>query len=190
VYFRGASPQTIPSFTYNNIQFSGAGLKTLSGTTAVNGALTINSASELNLGASVLTLAGSGTPLVNQGTFTCGTSTVNYTNAISAVITAVDYYNLNGTGGGRTFSTSADIGIAGTFTPGGGAYTVSGSTVDFNGTGNQDIPTFTFNKLIVSNAGSKKISASVTVACQTINVNDDASVEINADGGGRLNVLQ
>jgi hypothetical protein len=190
VYFRGTSPQTIPAFTYNDVEFSGAGLKTLGGTTAVNGILTINPASELNLGSSVLTMAGSGTPLVNQGTFTCGTSTVNYTSAGSTVVTAVDYYNLDGTGGNRTFSTSADIGIGGAFTPGGGTYIITGSTVDFNGIGNQDIPTFTFNKLIVSNAGTKKISASVTVSCKTIDVNDDASVQINADGGGRLDVTQ
>ncbi|MEO8173358.1 MAG: hypothetical protein ABI581_09755, partial [Sediminibacterium sp.] len=190
VFFRGASPQIIPAFTYNDVQFSGAGLKTLSGTTTVDGLLTINPSSELDLGSFVLTLTGNGTPLVNLGTFTAGTSTVNYSSASSVVITALDYYNLDGTGGNRTFSTSADIGIAGTFTPGAGTYIVTGSTVDFNGIGDQDLPTFTFDKLIVSNAGSKKILASVTVTCKTMNVTDEASVLINGDAGGRLDVTQ
>ncbi|KMR62695.1 hypothetical protein EY01_15805, partial [Staphylococcus aureus] len=72
---------------------------------------------------------------------------------------------------------------------GGGAYTITNSTVDFNGSGAQTIPAFTFHDLLVSNAGIKLIPASIIVACQTIDIKGNASVEINADGGGRLNVL-
>jgi hypothetical protein len=137
-----------------------------------------------------LNLSGSGTPLVNNGTFTTSTSTVNYTNAGSTVITAVNYYNLNGTGRNRTLSTAANIGIAGTFTPGAGSYTITNSTVDFNGGLAQTIPAFTYYNLIVSNAGIKSVLGSTTVICQTITINDAASIEINADGGGQVNVLQ
>lgn len=190
VNYRGSSPQSIPVFTYYDMGCSGAGTKSLTGTTTVGHVLTISASSELDLGSNTLNLTGNGTPLVNNGTFTASTSTVNYTNASATNITAVDYYNLNGTGGNRTFLTTASIGIAGTFTVGAGTYTVTNSTVDFNGTGAQNIPAFTFYHLIISNAGIKSVLASITVACQTLAINDAASVEINADGGGKLNVLQ
>jgi hypothetical protein len=190
VNFTGASAQSIPPFTYNNLGFSGSGIKTLTGSTTVNEDLIINSSSELNLASFTLNLDGNGTPLINNGTFTASTSTVNYTNTGTVTITAVDYYNLDGSGGDRVLSTAVDIGIAGSFTPGTGAYTVVNSIVDFNGSGVQTIPAFTFHTLKVSNAGIKQIMASTTVACQTIDINDDASVEINADGGGKLEVMQ
>ncbi len=190
VNFTGASAQSIPPFNYNSVGFSGTGIKTLTGSTTVDEVLTIDPSSELNLGSFILNLGGIGTPLVNNGTFTAATSTVNYTNAGAVTIAAVDYYNLDGSGGDRTLSTTGDIGIAGVFTPGSGNYTVINSIVDFNGSAIQTIPTFTFHSLKVSNAGIKHIPASTTVACQTIDINDDASVEINVDGGGKLNVLQ
>ncbi len=190
VNFTGSSAQSIPAFTYYDVNFSGAGLKTLSGTTGSGHVLTIGVSSELDLSSMTLNLSGSGTPLVNNGTFTASTSTVNYTNAGSTVITGVNYNNLNGTGGNRTFSTSATIGIAGTFTAGGGVYTVTNSTVDFNGGSAQTIPAFTYYNLIVSNAGIKSVLGGTTVACQTITINDSAIIEINADGGAVLNVLQ
>ncbi len=183
------STQTIAALTYNNLQTSNAGVKTMAGNTTVNSVLTINATSELNLSSVTVTLAGAGTPITGTGTFTAATSTVNYTNAGSTVIVAVAYNNLNGTGGARTLSPTGTIGIRGTFTPGGGAYTIVNSTVDFNGNGAQTIPAFTFHDLLVSNAGIKLIPASIIVACQTIDIKDNASVEINADGGGRLNVL-
>jgi hypothetical protein len=130
-----------------------------------SGVVTINPSANLSLGATTLSLSGGGTPIVNSGTFTAGTSTVNYTNGSGATIAAVNYYNLNGTGGNRVLSSTGTIGVANSFTPGSGTYTVS-------------------------NSGIKKILASITVACQTIDITNNASVEINADGGGRLDVMQ
>ncbi len=190
VHFRGSSPQAIPDFTYHNLEFSGAGLKTLSGNTTVNEILTINAESELNLSSVTLDLTGEGIPLVNNGIFTAASSTVSYSNAESATIAAVDYYNLDGTGGDRTLPVSDTIGIMGSFIPGSGIYTVpTSNVVDFNGTGDQDIPAFSYGKLVISNAGIKKILANVIVACRSIDIEDDASVEINGTGGGKLNVL-
>ncbi len=189
VNYTGAAAQTIPAFTYYDLGFTGAGVKTLSGTTSVGNVLTVNSPSTLSLSSFTLNLTGSGTPLVNMGTFTPGTSTVNYTNAASTVIAAVNYNNLNGTGGNRTLASTGTIGIAGTFTVGAGVYTVLNSTVDFNGSGAQTIPAFTFHFLITSNAGIKSILAATTVTCQTLTINNASSVEINADGGAKLDVL-
>lgn len=61
-----------------------------------------------------------------------------------------NYTNLNLSGGDRILSSTGIIGITEVFTPGTGTYTVSGSTVNFNGSGNQLIPEFDFDNLIIS----------------------------------------
>jgi hypothetical protein len=114
---------------------------------------------------------------------------VSYNATSAQTIVGGNYNNLDGAGGNRTLSPSGVIGIAGDFIVGSGNYTVVNSTVDFNGDDEQVIPAFTFNDLIVSNAGIKKIAASIHVVCQSVNINDDASVEVNVDGGGKLDVL-
>jgi hypothetical protein len=190
VNLRAAIAQAVPNFIYYDLGISGASTKTLTGTTTVNHELNIASPGEFDLSSATLNLAGSGTPLINTGTFTPSASTVNYTGGGSTNITAVDYYNLNGTGGDRKLLTAGPIGIAGVFTPGAGAYDVTGSQVDFNGMGNQNIPAFSFNKLTVSTSGIKRIPAAVIVTCSAIDVTDSASIEINADGGGKLNIVQ
>ncbi len=191
VNLTGTVAQAVPDYNFYDLNFSGASTKTLTGTTAIDHVLTVNSPSIFDLSSFTLDLAGSGTPLVNNGgTFTPGTSTVNYTSSGLTNIAVVDYYNLNGTGGDRKLLTSGAIGVAGVFTPGAGSYDVTGSEVDFNGTADQNIPAFTFNKLTVSTSGIKKILAAVIVSCSTVDIADNASIEINADGGGKLNVVQ
>ncbi|HVZ26161.1 MAG TPA: hypothetical protein VG842_08910, partial [Sediminibacterium sp.] len=114
---------------------------------------------------------------------------VAYNSSSSQTIVAGDYYDLDGTGGDRIMSPTDTIGIADVFTVGAGIYTVTNSTVDFNGSSDQTIPAFTFDHLIVSNNGTKHIPAATTVQCQAVDVNDAAGIEIDADGGGQLQVL-
>lgn len=189
VHFRGNTPQVIPDFTYNGLELSGTGLKTLSATTIVEDVLTIDPGAELDLGSQTLELAGNGTPLVNNGVFTAGTSTVLYSGTGSATIAALDYYDLDASGGDRVLSSTDTIGVAGSFIPGTGTYTVTNSRVDFNGDTSQDLPTFTFNELFLS-SGPKKILGSIIVSCQSVQIRDGASLEINGTGGGKLNVIQ
>jgi hypothetical protein len=188
VNYTGSGAEDVAAFTYYDLGFSGTGLKSLTGNTGVGHVLTINTGSELNLGALTLDLSGGGTPLVNNGVLTTATSTVLYSSASSALIAAEDYYDLDGSGGDRTLSSSGTIGIGNSFTPGAGTYIVTGSTVDFNGTGSQNLPAFTFYYLDISNTGIKYIPASTIVQCQTITLN--GSIEISSDTGGRLYVLQ
>jgi hypothetical protein len=188
VHFRGNAPQVLPDFTYNILELSGTGLKTLSGTTVVDEVLTIHPGTELDLGSQTLELAGNGVPLVNNGVFTAGTSTVRYSGTGSATIAALDYYDLDASGGDRVLSSTDTIGVAGSFIPGTGTYTVTNSRVDFNGDASQDLPSFTFNELFLS-SGPKKILGSIIVSCQSVRIRDGASLEINGTGGGKLNVI-
>jgi hypothetical protein len=163
VNFNGGGSQNIAGVIYNNLQTSTGGTKTLSGTTTVNSVLTIGASSILDLGSQTLNLAGSVTPLVVTGTLTPSTSTVNYTNVASTNVTAANYNNINLTGGARVLAATGTIGIAGSFTPGAGGFTVTGSTISFNGSGAQDIPAFTYNNLSTATGGTKTLTGTVTV---------------------------
>lgn len=149
VNYDGAT-QLVFAQNYYKLEISETGVKTLTGNTEVTNRLTINTPGTLNLGAFDLTISGSGTPLIVSGTLQPASSTVKFTNAALTTIAAVDYNNLDGTGGSRTLASAGTIGIAGTFTPGAGTYTITGSTIHFNGSGEQIIPEFDYQSLITT----------------------------------------
>jgi YVTN family beta-propeller protein/predicted outer membrane repeat protein len=197
VDFNGSGAQTIPAFNYNNLTSSSTGARTLasSGTIGIagvftpgtnaytitgstvdfngSGAQTIPAFNYNNLTSSstgARTLASSGTVGI-AGTFTPGTnvytvtgSTVDFNGSGTQTIAAFNYNNLTSSStGARTLASSGTIGIAGTFTPGANAYTVAGSTVNFNGSGAQTIPAFNYNNLTGSSTGARTLASSGTV---------------------------
>ncbi|HRG57489.1 MAG TPA: T9SS type A sorting domain-containing protein [Bacteroidia bacterium] len=86
-----------------------------------------------------------------SSTFDCS-STLTISSSVSQTIPAANYGNLDLTGGNRVLANSGIIGICGTFTRGAGAYTLTGSTVDYNGTGVQTLSIGQYNNLSISNA--------------------------------------
>src|SRR4029079_19167660 len=87
-----------------------------------------------------------------------------YAGAGAQTIAAQNYGNLTSSGAGaRTLASTGTIGVAGTFTPGTNAYTVAGSTVNFNNTGTQAVASFTYNNLTVGGSGNKTAGSPVTV---------------------------
>ena len=178
---------TIAGLTYYNLQTSTSGTKTLAGTTAVTNILTINSPSTLDLSSVTLTLSGAGTPLANSGAFTCSASTVNFSNAGSVNIPALNYNSLNITGGARVLANVGTTGIAAVFNPGAGAFTVAGSTVNFNGAA-QTIPAFTFNDLIVSGTLAKTILTATVVNANTIEIQNGPTLDL--PGTAQLNITK
>ncbi|MES2654387.1 MAG: T9SS type A sorting domain-containing protein [Bacteroidota bacterium] len=163
--------QNIPNFTFNNLTCAGTGTKTATADITVNGILTINSGVILNMVTftlnGVASTSGTGTmntqnvsvtpiPTAENWTFT-----VQYNSASAQNIVEGNYTNINGTGGNRTLSPTGTIGIAGTFTVGAGTYTNTGSTVDFNGTGAQTVPTTNYNNIIISGT---RTSNNVTIS--------------------------
>jgi CSLREA domain-containing protein len=112
------------------------------------------------------------------GTFTTGTATghtitgntINFNGASAQTIPAFQYNNLTSSStGGRTLANSGTIGVLAVFTPGTNAYTVTGSTINFNGAGAQGIPASLYNNLTTSTGGVKTTSGAV-------NVNGNATV--------------
>src|SRR5439155_152633 len=116
------------------------------------------------------TLASSGTVGV-AGTFTPGTnaytitgSTVNFNGAEIERASAMENNNLTSSStGARTLASSGTVGVAGTFTPGANTYTITGSTVDFNGAGAQTISAFNYNNLTSSSTGARTLASSGAV---------------------------
>ncbi len=139
VDFNGAGAQTIPAATYNNLTSSSNGARTLAGS-------------------GLIKVAGIFTPGTNAYTVTG--STVDFTNAASQTIPAFNYNNITNTGGGpRVLANTGTVAVAGAFTPGAGAYTITGSTVDYNGTTGITLSTFTYNNLTISgNKGAGTVS--------------------------------
>ena len=180
--------QTIGGLTYYNLQTSTSGVKTLAAGTTVANVLTIDASTTFDLSSFTLTLSGAGTPLANSGTFTCSTSTVGFSNASSTNIPALNYYNLTLTGGARVFANSGTIGIANTFTPGAGGFTVTGSTVNFNGLGAQTIPAFTFNDMVLSGSGAKTILTATSVSVNAIEIQDGP--ELDLPGTALINITK
>jgi hypothetical protein len=189
VVYNSGGAQNITATTYNNLQTATGGAKTLAGSTTVNSVLTVGLSSTIDLSSQTLNFAGSGTPLVNNGTFTASTSTVNYTNASPTIITAVNYNNLNGTGGNRTLPGAGTVGIAGNFTSGAGTYTVTGSTVSFNGSGTQTTSAaFTFNNLTINKSGGTMnpggdVTVNATLTLTSGNISAGSNTVIIPAGG-------
>ena len=89
-------------------------------------------------------------------------NTVEYIGSTPQNIRLTDYYNLSSiSSGARILPSTGIVGVAGHFSPGVNAYTITGSTVNFYGT-NQTIEGFTFNNLTISGGGVKTLTGSIT----------------------------
>jgi hypothetical protein len=121
------------SFTVNNFTLNGTGNFQLTAGTSI----TVNG---------VMSYGGTAT-----GSCACS-STFNIAGSAASDVPPINYGNLNISGGNRTLSNTGTIGICGTYIPGVGILTITGSTVNFNGTGAQTIPAASYNNLTISNA--------------------------------------
>jgi hypothetical protein len=167
------TPNGVPGSS-DNVTISSPGTNTLSinsARTVINftlsgtGDFTTTSAGSLTI-TGTLSSTSSATPSLN-----CA-STVTISSGSSQTIPAWNFGNLNASGGARVLASSGTIGVCGTFTPGAGAYTVTGSTVNFNGTGAQTINAITYNNLTVS---GNRGGAAVTLPSGTITVGGNGS---------------
>lgn len=186
VIYNGTN-QEVAALAYNNLDILESGTKTLQGNASVSDVLTVNSPASFELGSATLDLQGNGTPLQVTGTLIPSESTVNYSSSGLAIISAVDYNNLDGSGGDRILDDSGIVGIEGEFIPGGGSYTVDKTTVHFNGDLDQTIPEFTFDQVILSGSGEKVIETLVEV--QNIEIQTGPILNIDIVAGGELEIL-
>ena len=201
ITFNGTSAQTIPAFNYNHLTLSNAAGANLGGNVVVPGTLTLTSGN-LGVGANTLTLNGVAT--ATGGTLSSGaTGTVNYNQGSDGqVVLAANYGNLTFSNFNKDVSNKT-IGIAGTFTPGSGTHTITGSTFVYNGTSAQTLPAgfATYNNLTLNNPAGTTGFAGLTVqsllrvqagtftsSSTYTNVQIDSGATLAASAGSTINV--
>jgi hypothetical protein len=145
VEFRSSLTQTIPALNYHNLTSSGIGTRTLANSGTIG-------------------ISGTFTPGTN--TYTTAGSTVDYNGTSSQTVAAFNYNNLTiSNTGSVTLPSAGTVGVAGTFSPSSSAtYTVTGSTVNYNGSGGQTIAAFSYNNLTSSGVGSRTLASSGTIS--------------------------
>lgn len=166
----------VPSST-DNVELTGAYIINIDVPATTNNLLLNNTNLVLtNTAGNSLTVSGNFT--LTAGTFNTETimpavsgtldlmgGTVGFTGNGTQAIPAYNYYNLaSSAAGSRILAGDGVIGIAGSFMPGNNAYTIAGSTVDFNGPSAQTIAGFNYNNLVLSNSGEKYFSGTVGIA--------------------------
>lgn len=182
------------TLAFNNLNITGTTISS-TGNFSVVGTMDVTStfapaATSVISGAGTLTGAGTvqvtrviATPSFGAqytiATKTLTNLTVNYIGAGAQTVNAENYGTLViSTNGTRTvtFVNGGTIRVSNVFTPTATttSYVVIGNTFEYNGSGAQTISAFTYNILIISNAGDKTILAGTTVNCFNITLNDAA----------------
>ncbi len=217
VDFNGNGAQTIPSFNYHSLRISGSrtsndvtfsGSDTISIADSLMLAATFSTGSYSSAGSTIayngngsqtmiplqyykliisgsrgsnnVTIATSDTIKIARSfdiiaTFSGGSviaagSTLDFNGTIAQTIPSMNYHNLRISGSrGNSNVTLAPgiIGVANTYAPNaifsGGTYVATSNTMDFNGTGNQTIPSFRYYDLKTSGGGTKSAGGSLIV---------------------------
>jgi hypothetical protein len=134
--FAGPNAQSVTALNYGNLTLSG-----------------IRNNQNITLPSGTVGIAGtfSTTAVFTIGAYVTAGNTIDFNGSSSQTITAFNYNNLtSSSSGARTLDATGTIGIKGTFTPGSNSYTITSSTVNFNGTTAQTIPAFNYYNLTTS----------------------------------------
>ncbi|MBK8467293.1 MAG: hypothetical protein IPL32_15860 [Chloracidobacterium sp.] len=165
VNFNGVSAQIIGGSAlparFNNLTINNATGVSLSGNLAVNGALTLT-AGTLAIGSNQLTLNGAVS--ATGGTLSSAVnSIVWYSGSSSQAVLAANYGNLYFLNSPKILPVGT-VGVAGEFifaTATG--HTITGSTINFNSAGGQNIPAFNYYNLTSSGTGDRGLAVFGTI---------------------------
>ena len=150
--------------------------------------LTTNAGNSLSVSGNMTLVAGTFNTAASFPTVTgivdVSRGTVGFTGTGSQTIPAYNYYNLSSSGtGARVLSNTGTIGVANTFSPGTNAYTVTGSTIDYNGPGAQTVAAATYHHLSLSNGGIKSFSSGIASIAGNFSVSSAATADAVTNGG-------
>jgi hypothetical protein len=152
VEYIGAAAQILSPITFGPLKINNGSGVTLSGTSNVNGLLTLTTGA-LNVASQTLVINDGSS--VGAGSITSNANgTVNYNQGSDGQnVRAFNYGNLTFSNFNKVLEPTGVIGISGIFTPGTATgHTIAGSTINFNGTGAQTVPAFNYNNLTISGA--------------------------------------
>lgn len=91
VNFNGTGAQTIPALTYSNLVLSNGNTKTATGNLDIRGNITIGTSTTFNAASFTHSVYGN---WINTGTFTAGTSTVQFLGAATSYISGATTFNI------------------------------------------------------------------------------------------------
>ncbi len=197
------TPDFISQYTITGKTLSGLNIDYIgAGNQIVNilnyGSLTIssNGARTVTFPAAVVGVSNVFSPSSVTTTYLVTGNTINFNGAVAQTVPAFNYHHLTSSSTGtRTLAPAGTIGVAGIFTPSVNVYTITGSTVNFNGTIAQGIPAFNYYNLSSSSTGSRTLAAAgiigiaaafvpgtnvYTVTNSTININGTIAQAIPA----------
>lgn len=197
---------SLPAFGVNNldagstVEYYGTGSQPIAAVNYGNLVSSSTGGRVLPSGA-VIGIAGVFTPGANA--YTIAGNTIDFNGAGSQVIPAFNYNNIaSSSTGARVLSSSGNIGVAGAFTPGPNTYTVTNSTISFNGV-TQTVPAFTYHNLSITGSGTKTLGGDITVngalglsagtladAGFTATVKGDAGNDAAHTGNGKIVLTQ
>ena len=163
------TPNGVPTSTDSvTINIPGTNTLDLASVSHTCGTLTLSGTGTFNItGNATLTVAGAvAFSSSSKPTLSC-TSTFQMSSSTSQTVPAWQYGNLNTAGGDRILASSDTIKVCGTFTRSAGVQTITGSTVEFNGTTAQSIAAGLYNNLIIS---QNRGGGTVTLPTGTIDV--------------------
>jgi predicted outer membrane repeat protein len=152
VEYIGGAAQILSPITFGPLKINNGSGVTLSGTSNVNGLLTLTTGA-LNVASQTLVINDGSS--VGAGSITSNANgTVNYNQGSDGQnVRAFNYGNLTFSNFNKVLEPTGVIGISGIFTPGTATgHTIAGSTINFNGTGAQTVPAFNYNNLTISGA--------------------------------------
>lgn len=149
-----------------------------------------------NLPAGTIGISGTFSPGTATGHTVPATDTISFNGSGTQTIPAFRYQNLKSNStGARILSPTDTIKIAGAFIKGTNTYTVTGSTVEYNGSGNQNIAAINYNNLVLSTSGTKFFPSDTTGIAGNVMVTGSAvgdaltnSSTINYNGSGNQSI--
>ena len=155
----------VSSTVLSNLTINNSAGVNLNSNATVNGTLTLQSG-PFAVGTNTLTMNSA--IALTSGTLTSSaTGTVNYNQGSNGqTVIATNYGNLTFSNFTKTLPSSGIVSIAGTFATGAtGGHTITGSTIQFNGTNAQTLPAnfTTYNNLTINNASGVTLGGNITV---------------------------
>jgi hypothetical protein len=166
--------QTVHGNSYQILDFSGSGTKTLqAGTTVIGGNLTLSGTvsttgvaglaigGTVTIGAGTTFTSGAFThqvagDFINNGNFVSTGGAINFNGAVQTVTGVVNFNDLQINSTTSFTAPSGSMGVSGTFTNNSPSFVHNGGTVNFNGGSLQNITgssATTFNNINVTNVG-------------------------------------
>lgn len=173
VKYDGSGSQSVKQTSYYHL--------TISGNRGTN---------SVTLPSAPVTITGVFSPeaVFTSGSYIINGNTIEYAGTGAQSVAAFNYHHLSVSGarGGATvtFAGTDTIGVAGTLslTASAVSYSVTGSIVDFNGTGAQTVPAFNYDDLRIS--GARTINSVTFASGDTIGVADSLTFAATFTSGG------